>query len=88
MAMCCHMFTSILTTPLYIVSSFFLKVGDSLPSVVVHELTPTKDFDNVNIGDVFKGKKGVLFGVPGAFTPTCHQVGGRGQLYIDENVFM
>ena len=52
----------------------FLQVGDGLPSVVVHELTPKKDFDKVNIAELFKGKRGVLFGVPGAFTPTCHQV--------------
>jgi peroxiredoxin len=28
----------------------------------------------VNIKDVFAGKKGVLFAVPGAFTPGCSNV--------------
>ncbi|XP_042296980.1 peroxiredoxin-5, mitochondrial [Sceloporus undulatus] len=45
-----------------------LKVGDKLPSVEVYEGDPgTK----VNIASLFKGKKGILFGVPGAFTPGC-----------------
>nr|XP_008122662.1 PREDICTED: peroxiredoxin-5, mitochondrial isoform X2 [Anolis carolinensis] len=44
------------------------KVGDKLPSVEVYEGDPgTK----VNLASLFKGKKGVLFGVPGAFTPGC-----------------
>lgn len=37
----------------------------------------------VSLTEVFKGKKGVLFGVPGAFTPGCSKVGvwvGWGQV--------
>ena len=30
--------------------------------------------DKVNIADVFANKKGVLFAVPGAFTPGCSKV--------------
>ncbi|XP_053134118.1 peroxiredoxin-5, mitochondrial [Hemicordylus capensis] len=45
-----------------------LKVGDKLPNVEVYEGDPgTK----VNVASLFKGKKGILFGVPGAFTPGC-----------------
>ncbi|KAJ6654170.1 hypothetical protein lerEdw1_007267 [Lerista edwardsae] len=45
-----------------------LKAGDKLPSVEVYEGDPgTK----VNVASLFKGKKGILFGVPGAFTPGC-----------------
>ncbi|EMP25765.1 Steroid hormone receptor ERR1 [Chelonia mydas] len=44
------------------------QVGDKLPSVEVYEGDPgTK----VDVATLFKGKKGILFGVPGAFTPGC-----------------
>ncbi|XP_045871042.1 peroxiredoxin-5, mitochondrial [Meles meles] len=45
-----------------------IKVGDAIPSVVVFEGEPG---NKVNLAELFKGKKGVLFGVPGAFTPGC-----------------
>nr|XP_012423380.1 PREDICTED: peroxiredoxin-5, mitochondrial isoform X2 [Odobenus rosmarus divergens] len=48
-----------------------IKVGDAVPSVVVFEGKPG---NKVNLAELFKGKKGVLFGVPGAFTPGCSKV--------------
>ena len=49
-----------------------IKVGDRLPNATLRLVTgdgpkpiETKDF--------FAGKKVVLFGLPGAFTPTCHK---------------
>ncbi|XP_068752303.1 peroxiredoxin-5, mitochondrial-like [Montipora capricornis] len=45
-----------------------IKVGDKIPSVEVMETSPT---DKVNMSQLFAGKKGVLFAVPGAFTPGC-----------------
>ncbi|XP_033030479.1 peroxiredoxin-5, mitochondrial [Lacerta agilis] len=45
-----------------------LKVGDKLPSVEVYEGDPG---NKVNVASLFTGKKGILFGVPGAFTPGC-----------------
>mmetsp|Transcript_40618 Transcript_40618/g.92725 ORF Transcript_40618/g.92725 Transcript_40618/m.92725 type:complete len:164 (+) Transcript_40618:44-535(+) len=45
-----------------------IAVGDRLPSVDLHEGTPAT---KVNLQHLFKGKKGILFGVPGAFTPGC-----------------
>uniref|UniRef100_A0A6I8N0S6 thioredoxin-dependent peroxiredoxin n=1 Tax=Ornithorhynchus anatinus TaxID=9258 RepID=A0A6I8N0S6_ORNAN len=46
-------------------------VGDKLPSVELFEENPG---NKVNLEELFKGKKGVLFGVPGAFTPGCSKV--------------
>lgn len=44
------------------------KVGDSLPDATVWE-NDTKTSSKIT--DIFKGKKGVLVSVPGAFTPVC-----------------
>jgi len=46
------------------------RAGDKLPYVTVSEDEPGNRF---SIRDVFNGKKGVLVGVPGAFTPGCSQ---------------
>src|SRR3974390_3829958 len=49
-----------------------IKVGDQIPEskfrVMTAEGPGWKTTD-----EVFKGKKVVLFAVPGAFTPTCHR---------------
>ncbi|CAB1332951.1 unnamed protein product [Coregonus sp. 'balchen'] len=45
-----------------------IKVGEKLPAVEVHENEPG---NKVSMDQLFKGKKGVLFAVPGAFTPGC-----------------
>ena len=47
-----------------------IKVGDKVPAAKLKQMTPEgmKDIDS---SDFFKGKKVVLFAVPGAFTPTC-----------------
>merc|ERR1711920_467527 len=37
------------------------------------EVDEGKPGETVNIADLFKGKKGILFAVPGAFTPTCSE---------------
>jgi peroxiredoxin len=50
-----------------------LQVGDKLPSVELYENTPT---NKVNLSDLTKGKKVVIFAVPGAFTPGCSKVNG------------
>jgi 2-Cys peroxiredoxin 5 len=48
-----------------------VKVGDKLPSIALHEGNPGV---KVDIADLFKGKKGIIFAVPGAFTPGCSKV--------------
>jgi peroxiredoxin len=55
-----------------------IKVGDRLPEGTLYEST---EFDAdtscsmkpqpLSVGDLVKGRKIVIFGVPGAFTPTC-----------------
>ncbi|CAH2991021.1 unnamed protein product [Chilo suppressalis] len=45
-----------------------VKVGDQIPSADLFEDSPA---NKVNICDLTSGKKVVLFGVPGAFTPGC-----------------
>ncbi|XP_076835615.1 peroxiredoxin-5, mitochondrial isoform X2 [Brachyhypopomus gauderio] len=47
-----------------------IKVGESLPAVEVQEEDPGR---KVNMNELFQGEKGVLFAVPGAFTPGCSQ---------------
>lgn len=48
-----------------------IKVGDTLPKAEF--LVPGKDGpEKKTTDDIFKGKKVVLFAVPGAFTPTCN----------------
>jgi peroxiredoxin len=47
-----------------------IKVGDKIPSAKLQH--KTKDgIQSLSTDDLFKGKKVVLFALPGAFTPTC-----------------
>jgi len=48
-----------------------IKAGDTLPAdIKLKEMSDAGPKD-VASGDVFSGKRVVLFAVPGAFTPTC-----------------
>ena len=48
-----------------------IKVGDSVPAdVKLKEIRDGAPRD-VTVGELFKGRRVVLFAVPGAFTPTC-----------------
>lgn len=47
------------------------QVGEPLPAVEVQEGEPG---NKVSMDQLFKGKTGVLFAVPGAFTPGCSKV--------------
>jgi len=47
-----------------------IKAGDAIPSVKIMQAT-AEGPKEVDTAEFFKGKTVVLFGVPGAFTPTC-----------------
>lgn len=60
---------------------YSIKTGDVLPNKELVEGTPG---NKVNIRELFTGKKGVLFAVPGAYTPTCSNTHLPG--YIEDSV--
>ncbi len=47
-----------------------IKVGDQIPSMKLMKAT-AEGPKEVSTDEIFKGRKVVLFAVPGAFTPTC-----------------
>ena len=47
-----------------------IAVGDTLPALTI-KTNGAKGPEDLNTGDFFKGRKVVLFAVPGAFTPGC-----------------
>ena len=48
-----------------------ISVGDRLPDTTFMHLGADGP-ESVSTADVFAGRKVAMFGVPGAFTPTCH----------------
>lgn len=49
-----------------------IKVGDPLPQSTFRVMTADGPAARTT-DEIFKGRKVVLFAVPGAFTPTCHK---------------
>lgn len=47
-----------------------IQVGDRIPEVTLRTTAAGRERE-VSTGDLFRGKRAVLFAVPGAFTPTC-----------------
>ncbi len=47
-----------------------VQVGDSIPSATLNIMTADGP-SAITTDDIFKGKTVALFGLPGAFTPTC-----------------
>lgn len=47
-----------------------IQEGENLPDATLHLMQEGKPTP-MTVGDLFAGKKVVLFAVPGAFTPTC-----------------
>ena len=54
-----------------------IKIGDTVPDAVLNEFIEVETAacsigpNSFNVKDLVKGKKIVVFGLPGAFTPTC-----------------
>jgi glutaredoxin/glutathione-dependent peroxiredoxin len=49
-----------------------IEIGDNLPQSTFRVMTADGPAAKTT-DDIFKGRKVVLFAVPGAFTPTCHK---------------
>lgn len=49
-----------------------IKVGDKLPDAKFKVMSASGPAD-VTADQVFAGKKVAVFGIPGAYTPTCHK---------------
>jgi glutaredoxin/glutathione-dependent peroxiredoxin len=47
-----------------------IREGDTIPKATFKRIT-AKGIEELSSDEVFRGKKVVLFSVPGAFTPTC-----------------
>ncbi|NQU57680.1 MAG: peroxiredoxin [Rhodospirillales bacterium] len=47
-----------------------IKPGDKIPSATLHVMAADGP-EGISTDDMFGGKKVALFGLPGAFTPTC-----------------
>ena len=47
-----------------------IRVGDTIPNVRVHVLGESGP-ETRQTGEIFSGKRAVMFALPGAFTPTC-----------------
>ncbi len=48
-----------------------ISIGDTLPEASFTRMGAAGP-EQVSLGDLTKGRKVVLFAVPGAYTPTCH----------------
>src|SRR5208282_1727723 len=49
-----------------------IQVGDKIPAATLRYVTPEGPKE-ITSDELFRGKKVVLFAVPGAFTPACSQ---------------
>ncbi len=49
-----------------------IEIGDRIPEVVLQRIGDS-GIEQIDTGNLFDGRRIVLFGVPGAFTPTCSE---------------
>lgn len=50
-----------------------IEIGQNLPADITLRMMSDEGPVAKTVGEIFRGRKVVLFGVPGAFTPTCHR---------------
>ncbi len=50
-----------------------IKDGKKIPRVVLKRLNAKGEIEDIDTVDYFRGRTVLLFGTPGAFTPTCAQ---------------
>ncbi|GAB4561307.1 MAG: peroxiredoxin [Haliangiales bacterium] len=62
-----------------------IQVGDKFPAVKVKHLTDN-GLEEIDTGALVAGKKVVLFGVAGAYTPSCHKAHLPGYLANAEQI--
>ncbi|MCK9505057.1 MAG: peroxiredoxin [Porticoccaceae bacterium] len=62
-----------------------IKIGDSIPQMDLHTMTDDGP-KAIATNDIFKGKKVVLFAVPGAFTPGCSNTHMPGFIVHADNI--
>jgi peroxiredoxin len=48
-----------------------MQVGETIPDVKLKAVTGAGEQEEISTRKLFQGKKAILFGLPGAFTPTC-----------------
>ncbi|HVW67847.1 MAG TPA: peroxiredoxin [Steroidobacteraceae bacterium] len=63
-----------------------IKAGERMPSGTLRTMTKDGPKD-VSTDELFKGKKVVLFSVPGAFTPTCDAKHLPGFVQLADQIF-
>ncbi len=62
-----------------------IKVGDKIPDTAITRIEG-KEQQATTTGELFAGKKVVLFAVPGAFTPTCSEAHLPGFVVQADNI--
>jgi len=62
-----------------------ITVGQKLPEATLNELTKDGMVNHSTL-ELFKGKKAVVFAVPGAFTPTCSEAHLPGYVVLADQI--
>jgi peroxiredoxin len=63
-----------------------INVGDKIPSATLHYMGPDGP-TSMSTDELFAGKKVVMFGLPGAYTPTCSAAHLPGFVTFSEKLF-